>query len=93
MRQGRASVTCSLGSFLALAANSMQSNQTMALPVLLVFWLMVLALIFKTAFISIDRLLCSEKENFITSACVVINARNFPRAVYHAYFFLPPLFI
>lgn len=57
----------------------MQSNPSAALPVLLVFWLMVFASVFKTEFVSRDRLLRSGNVNLITGACcVVINMRNFP---------------
>lgn len=57
----------------------MQSNPTAALPVLLVLWLMVLASVCKTEFVSRDRLLRSGNVNLITGACcVVINTPNFP---------------
>lgn len=74
----------------------MTCNQTIALPVLLVFWLMVLASVFKTEFVRVDRLLHSENVKSYHKCFLCCNKHtklfSTVRAAYHACFFPHCLF-
>lgn len=70
--QGEASVVSTVGSFLPPAATWHATDQTVALPVLLVFWLMAFASVFKTEFVSADRLLHFENVKILSQVLVVL---------------------